>query len=508
MNEPETHPILTESDPGCNILQQLFSIDLRSLALLRMLVGLIVFIYILAQFSHVELLYTDQGILPMALNRQLLGEGFWSIFWIIDSSSLIHTVLILTALAAAMLILGFQTWWMNLVCLVVVWSLQVRNPLVLTGGDVLLRMLLFWMLFLPTNVIWSMDAGRNEKFQSGNWTECSLATVAIMLQIVYMYFFAGLAKWNEYWLSGEAVSYAMQLEMSVKPLGHWLSEFPLLLQIATLATLAAELLTLVLMFIPRIDKFFRGALMGFFFLLHVGIGLTMSIGLFSVTAMVAWIVFVPSDIWNETMGQPVGFDDPEDHRRGAGWRSRLATLVGGLFLIYITLQNIVNACPPATAARFSTLEQIGRTTMAIQEFQMFAEPPLYSPWFEYPAELESGRQVDLFDPRHQDLGNKPASVYRYMQSQHWRRIHWNLITPSPDGSPMEPTYAAIRDRILRHMVDRWNRKHAGDKVLHAVANCHLEPIVLTATTIDAQQTTRDANPPQEWARYRTRSRDP
>jgi hypothetical protein len=369
---------------------------------------------------------------------------------------------------------------MNLVCLVLLWSLQVRNPLVLSGGDVLLRMLFFWSLFLPTGAIWSIDAIRAE-VRPTRWVISSAATLAIMLQVVYMYFFTGLAKLNPFWLTGDAIEYAMNLEMSVKPLGRWLLDYPGVLKVVTIAILVAEILTLLVMFLPRVYQFNRGWLMGFFWMMHIAIWLTMSIGLFSITAIVAWVVFVPSDIWNSFVGEPVGFSEHKDYESESesDWWDRVQQLVCGLFLAYITFQNLAFAWGPSTAKWFGTLQRFGQTTMTIQKFHMFAEPPLFSPWFEYTALLDSGEKSDLFSSRNRNPGEKPASVFNYLGSQTWRRLHWNLITHPLYPPEDELVYRVVRQRLLQLMVRNWDANHRDDPVVRAELKCHLEPIFLS-----------------------------
>ena len=283
---------------------------------------------------------------------------------------------------------------------------------------------------------------------------------------------------NAFWLNGDAVEYAMQLEMSVKPLGSWLASMPTVAKIATIATLVAEIATLFLMFIPRLHHFNRGVLLGFFLILHVSIWMSMSIGLFSITAIVAWTVFIPGDIWNTWLGEPVGFSQRRFYRGRFRILDRAVEIIAIVFLVAITLQNIVGMMGPDTAKRFSTVELFGRSTMTVQQFHMFAKPPLYSPWFEYNAQLESGKVVDVFDDRRRDTQLKPDSIYNYMQTQIWRRIHWNLITHPVYPPETEMLYADIRHRLLESLVNRWDSKVFTDPVSKAQLVCHLEPIKL------------------------------
>lgn len=497
---PESWQFFNDIDDS-DWFHQLFRIDLRALALLRIGLGIILALNALLQLANIKIFYSESGVLPQSLNVQYLGDGYWSLFWLNQTPEFANSLMVLMVIVSVVFALGYQTRLCNLVCLVLLWSIQVRNPLILTGGGVLLRMLLFWSLFVPLNAVWSIDAHRSGK-QPKRWTVSSIGTMAMMLQVVYMYFFSGLAKLNPFWLSGDAIEYALRLEMSVRPLGSWLADQNNLLFFVSFAVVFAELATLLLMFIPRINHFTRGALMGFFWMMHLGIWLTMSIGWFSLTAMMAWLIFVPSDIWNLILGQPVGYHPGNYAREKNKMFDRVMPLVASVFLVYVTVQNIAFAIEPVAQQRLSSLERFGRATMTIQKFQMFARPPVFSPWFEYAAVLRDGEQADLFNDRHKDVGDKPESVFNYMKNQSWRRLHWNLISHPLYPPADELVYHAIRHRLLDRMIARWNTEHFDNPVVQAQLVCHLEPIELRRLNPEDQNVFSNHEPRDlTWAIY-------
>lgn len=474
--QPERFQFVSEPEPENTWFQHLFSVDLRALASLRIFLGAISAIFVFGQIPYSDLLYNEDGILTQALNRQLLGSGFWSILWIDGVVDRARLLLIVTGIVSIVFALGYLTRFANFVLLILLWSIQVRNPLILTGGDVLLRMLLFWTLFLPTNVVWSIDAWQSESKKNDSWKYASIATMGIMLQVVFMYFFTGVAKLNAFWLSGDAVEYALNLEMSVRPLGRWLAGFPIVLKLATYATVFAEIMILFLVFVPKINHLNRGMMLGFFLSLHIGIWMTMSIGLFSLTAIVAWIVFFPSDVFNTFFGEPVGYTEKNFYQGNSTVLNRMANIIAAVFLVLSVAQNLSQAVFSSNQA--TTLDLIGRSTMTTQQFHMFAEPPLFSPWFEYNAQLDGGERVDIFYPQRGNTIVKPESVFNYMQTQNWRRIHWNLITNPVHPPETELIYQQIRKRLLEVIVERWDRKNLDNPVFKAQLYCHLDPIKL------------------------------
>jgi hypothetical protein len=279
-------------------LSELFAVDVRSLAALRIVLALLVLGELLFnQIPNLEIFYTDQGILPRDLCQDYLGRGYWSMAWLSGESHFIGLLMAANAIAAIGLLIGYQTRAVTAICLVLVWSLQIRNPLVLTAGHILLRMLLFWSLFLPLGAIWSVDS-RIRATRKPAGKVLSVASAALLLQLAYMYFFAGLAKLNEHWMSGRGVELALQLEMYVKPLGHILRDYPAWLSAAAWATLILEIAGPVALFLPGVSKLSRPILMALFCILHWAIWMTISIGIFSLAAMAAWLIFVPGQWWD------------------------------------------------------------------------------------------------------------------------------------------------------------------------------------------------------------------
>jgi hypothetical protein len=173
-------------------------------------------------------------------------------------------------------------------------------------------------------------------------------------------------------------------------------------------------------------------------------------------------------------GEPVDFNKVIHRRRT--WFDKSMAGIAAFFLAYVTLQNVVFSFGPQVQKALFPLEYVGRTTMTIQTFRMFSQPPLFSPWFEYRAVLTDGSQVDLFDQRHVRPGIKPISVYRYLGTQKWRRVHWNLITNPENPPELEPVYQQIRKRLLTAMVRRWDQMNTENQVDLAVLKCHLQPI--------------------------------
>ena len=94
------------------------------------------------------------------------------------------------------------------------------------------------------------------------------------------------------------MEYVLRLEIYVHPFGSWLLNFPLLLKAVTYGTLVLELFGPLLLFIPVWNHWFRLLVIAAFWSLHIGIDLSIDVGMFSVNSMAVWLVLLPSLVWD------------------------------------------------------------------------------------------------------------------------------------------------------------------------------------------------------------------
>ena len=476
MNDVEANGSYREyEEPKPGFLADLFEVDIRSLAIFRVAIGLLILADLGNRLPILEMFYTDEGILPRELAQAYLGEGFWSLYWIDGSLAFTRVLFAFTAISAIAFTVGFNTRLMNVICLILVSSLQVSNPLVLTGGHIEMRLLLFWSMFLPLGAVWSVDSRLDRERPPVTYRLTSVATMAILLQVASIYFLSGIAKLNEDWYSGRAVEIVLGLEMFVKPMGETLRQYPGFLKFVTYATLVTELIGPVLMFLPKINKFSRGMMMAIFWSMHIAIWLTMSIGIFSLMAMAAWLVFVPYQfwaIWNRHQAEP-----PSTMSFAQTLPQLFGSILCAAALVYVVLLSVANFNKANSTWFTQDMRRIGNATLIVQEFRLFGRPPADSPMFEYQAKLTDETEVDIFKEMMAKSNNPDASVYQYFSTQHWRRIHSNLLA-EPNQPPTD-VVNRIRDRLLEQIVHRWNQHHDENQAIATAAlNCYLRSIEL------------------------------
>jgi hypothetical protein len=136
-----------------------FGGDKRSAALFRVALAITVLGDVVDRAHDLSAHYTDAGVLPRRVALEKFANATWLSFhmwgggwWPMALAFALHL-----AAAAAMLV-GWHARKAALAVWVMTTSLQVRNILVLHSGDVLLRVSLFWALFLPLGDVFSIDA--------------------------------------------------------------------------------------------------------------------------------------------------------------------------------------------------------------------------------------------------------------------------------------------------------------------------------------------------------------
>lgn len=264
---------------------EVFSADLRSLAALRIALAFLVLVDLGRRATNLVAHYSDEGVLPRS--ELDISPYSFSLNTLSGSPEFQALLFGLAALGAVSMLVGYRTRLATFVVWLLVLSIQLRNPLVLTGGDTLLHLLLFWSIFLPLGAVWSIDRAR--ACTRGTTPRLSMhffsvGTVALFLQIAIMYWVTAINKSGEEWWNGTAVYYALSYDRGATELGSYLLNFPVVLTILTFASLALEALGPFLLFSPVFNGPFRTAAVAAFMGFHFSILATLTVGLFSLVA--------------------------------------------------------------------------------------------------------------------------------------------------------------------------------------------------------------------------------
>lgn len=193
------------------LLGLVFSIDLRSLALFRIMLAGTILYSALILAPNLRAFFTDQGVLDRSAQRA--AKPFGQVSLLMLSGALWPVVLVWAGLVLAALALLFG--WRARAAAFSAWvfylSLVGRNGLIMQGGDLLILLLLFWAMFLPVSAVFSVDAAIADENHRAAPPRLSVATVGLLLQVAYVYVYRALLKTSSIWREDAAAVWVCRL---------------------------------------------------------------------------------------------------------------------------------------------------------------------------------------------------------------------------------------------------------------------------------------------------------
>jgi hypothetical protein len=455
----------------------LFQVDLRSLALFRIALGILVLMDLAGRVVNLRAHYTDEGVLPRSLLTHYMSEWKWSLAKLNGSFGFEVVLFALAALACLCLIAGWRTQVMTVLVWVFMVSIQVRNPLVSSAADTLLRMMIFWGMLLPLGAVWSLDARREKR---GDWLAMSFVSIAsagLILQIAFMYWFTAALKTGDEWRSdGTALYLATGAGQLTRPFGEFIHQFPDLLIVLTFASLGFEFLIPLLLILPWGRGWLRIAgivgILGF----HGGIALMMDVGIFPWVNTLSMMALLPALVWDSLLPKAMAWLHqryawlwqrlprldtavPASGERKPLHSTPLLNLFAAFCLVFVLLYNL-------TTVTDFTLPRESRTISyglgLYQRWSMFAPyPPRSTSWYVIRGYTADGRAINLLPAVVTDDFSRlePFSIYEpdnipdsYYHDKFWRK-YFDAIADDGD--------AAERRAFAQYTCRKWNDQNEG-----------------------------------------------
>ncbi|MEM6868594.1 MAG: HTTM domain-containing protein [Cyanobacteria bacterium P01_C01_bin.121] len=281
-------------------LRNRYSLDVRSLALFRMGLALVILADLWTRAGDIVAHYSDVGVLPLAvLNDGIINSGYWSIHTLSGSPVLQGILFLVAGLAAIAMLIGYHTRIAVIVSWILLISLHNRNPLLIFAADDVLRAVMFWAMFLPLGAAYSVDRAMSTATRPVPVKFFSGATVALMAQQCFIYIFSAVFKTTSaaWWPDGTAVYYSLSYDQYATALGRFLLNLGPLLTIFTFVTLAIEWVGPLLIWSPFKNDRARMVAVVIFISLHAGFGLTLNLGIFPFLSIFTWLAFIPTSFW-------------------------------------------------------------------------------------------------------------------------------------------------------------------------------------------------------------------
>ncbi len=453
---------------------------------MRIALGVVIVVDLLIRVQALEAHYTDFGVLP----RETIADfaDSWRISLHLANGSIQFQVLmfVVAGILGLLLIVGYRTRIVTFLSWLLLLSLHNRNPLLLQGGDNLLLLLLFWSMFLPLGARFSIDSASSRNTLTQN-SYVTVATVAILIQAMSVYFFSAFLKSAPEWIpDGTAIYYALHLDQFATSAGVWLRQFPHAMQVSTYFVWYLELLGPVLMFSPFVRSPLRLVLVSLFMMMEIGFIVFMQLGLFPIISIISLALFLPTEFWDK-LGRAAyrikerllalhidrvrrvgdSFSHWISYRRSRlldtaaaaqpnhdqrSTRGVLTQMMAGLLLVYVTFWNVTTL--PQVGLSFPVeLRPIKQVLRLDQIWNMFAPSPRRNDgWFIISGSLVNGTKVDvLHRVETEPVFDKPERVSDQFQSNRWRKYLTRILLTR---------YRDYRFYYGRYLCRDWNRNAA------------------------------------------------
>ncbi len=425
------------------IWRKVFGLDVRSLAALRIGLAVMVLVDLIDRAQCLTAHYSDQGVLPRAGLLATFPNNFVFSLHMASGETWFQALLfLLQGFFALAMLLGYRTRLFTALTFVLLQSLQQRNPMICYKGDDVLRLAIFWSLFLPTGAVWSLDRrlGRATAGWSAH-TASSVGAAGYLLQCGFIYLFTGIQKFGPEWRTdGTAVLCAVSAGQYECPSGQALRDFltvhPGVERALTFGVLGWEYCVLFLLLIPGWGRALGALSIAVF---QIGLAIFMALGFFPYFNLVSLLGLIPGGFWR--LGPVQAVTDRLERWVGAGWtrlgvpaaplppepvpepawRDSLASFALGSVLV-------LNLCTAPGVHVPRVITRLGTGLGLTQNWLMFApSPPVVDNWGVARGVLADGREVDLFHRRPLTY-ERPAVVTREFIHYRWGMYFFRIYT--------------------------------------------------------------------------------
>jgi hypothetical protein len=393
-------------------------VDARIPALLRIALGVLVATDLGDRLRDFHAFYTADGLIP-GENETVRRLLQWSVFNLTTGRGATLALFLAGFPLALAFAAGYRTRLVGPLLWAFVVSLQTRNVHVCDGGDAVLCALLFWSMFTDTGAAFSLDV-RLGRRRAEAWVPAA-GLRFLQLQVALIYLVTFFAKSGPTWHDGTAVYRALVNSDWQRGLAPWVAARPRLCAALTYGTLAIEATFPFLVLSPVRPRLTRAIAVGAGLGLHVGIFLTMRIGIFCQVMPVSYLVFLSSPFLDRVL------PPPRDAVTTPSWRIAGAR---GVALLAFPMALIVTDQLFRAAGRVSPRPVLA-AVMGIKQHQnwrMFApDAPTIDVTWRAPGVLVDGRKVELTQAVVPQLASHGGFQY-----SRWHRLRNSLFTAPRD----------------------------------------------------------------------------
>lgn len=398
-------------------------LDLRSLALFRVVLGSFVLLDVLLRLADLSAFYSDDGVLPRAALAGSNFANYWFSLHMGTGSSFGQLILFaITAAFALGLILGWRTPWMVAGCWLMVNSMHARNPFVNDRGDLQLVLMLFWGFFLPLGACLSKDAVAGRK----PWGRSTgLAPAALILQFTYIYLFTAMLKTGDFWLArGDGLKHSLESPLFATDLAGWLAvAAEPLLRTGNYGVVAGELFVGMLLVTPFMVSTLRSTAVVLLMTFHLAVAFLFELGLFPFIGLLMPVALIPKEFWSgfgARLAARLGLSEPVGDKPADRWTRPIAVFVG-LCAVLGLLSNLAYRVKGPAFARPAPVLYLTEALRLEQHWDLFSPIPPYHGTFR----LSNQHKVLFQGPPTQERPDLQT-----FPNHRWRMLMLTTLYPS------------------------------------------------------------------------------
>ncbi len=454
-----------------NRFKNAFGLDRRALSLMRIGIAVVLLIDLCVRASSLTAHYTSIGAVPFkAVELAYWQKGYFSLYSFCDEYWYVLTLFIVTGIIYLFVLAGYKTRLFTFLAWVMLTSLQNRNTLLLQGGDDELRLLVFWGMFLPWGNFYSLD-GRKKLLADIRDNYFSMSSFGYLLLIFSVYFFSGVLKSSSEWSmsDGSAVYYAFNLDQMVWPLGKTLLSYPYLLRCLSVTIKWVEILSPFLLFIPFHNSLFRIIFILLIVSFHLGISLTLFVGLFYLISIVCLIGLLSPKMMDK-FDALLNLNKISSVLNSTPSRLQLLrenyyykVVLNCVLFFFAALSMLWNlSTVGGSGVGISTkFFPMGYAVRLNQNWGMFAPTVLKDDGWYIPEGITQNKtksdsyRIDINRNGKLVDFTKPLNLIEYIKDDRWRKFLENYMFVQNDF---------IRPYYCNYLLKDWNRKHPGNKI--------------------------------------------
>jgi len=279
------------------------------LAALRIGLAAVLLVDVLVQYLPHYADFFGAGSLgsPEVFAGRNTGHWHWSLLRSFEDSRLFLPILLIWAAAAVLLLVGWRPRLAALVAWVLSVSILNLNYGLHNSGDRIRSIMLFYLMITPCGAAWSLDACRQRKkdMPTGPAFISPWTLRLLFIQMTLIYFFNGFYKLvGPEWRAGE-VLYSI---LGNVQWARWsYADLPVPYPVTKLLTWLILAWELGFPFLV-IMKPLRVATLWFGVVLHIGLAVSLELGLFSFYMLCLYLPLVPWERWTDRKSrEPLSF---------------------------------------------------------------------------------------------------------------------------------------------------------------------------------------------------------